>query len=492
MQRQDIDFEQVYDIFAVRIVIDSQGKSLREQKSDCWKAYNGITSTYRPHPERLRDWLSVPKANGYMALHTTVMGPQGRWVEVQIRSEEMDEAAEKGLAAHWRYKETGSMADASFEQWLDKIRDLLENQQMSAQDFVHEVKSSLVNEEIYVFTPKGDLKILPSGATVLDFAYHIHTNLGDTCIGAKVNQKLEPQNYQLKNGDQVEVISSPRQQPVEEWLNYTVTSRAKSKIKESLKEQRRTIAARGKEIFDRKARQYNVDENHQAVKELLAEFRIPTINDLYYRLGNRQIDVQRLSDFIYRKQNQREVYDQYQNTADYAAYRNREFNDFLQRTLGHDADGLIIDDYIKAASYTFAGCCNPIPGDEIIGFVDPEAGVYIHRTNCQEAMELMSSFGSKVVKANWGAENFVEFLAGIRIIGEDYKGMLNKIVRVISLESRKNIRGFTIDSGGGTFEGQIKLYVNDTEDLHKVMKELERIKGVHGVSRLTSSHQRHH
>lgn len=488
MQRQGIPFNEVYDLFAIRIVIYGDHTTDHPGNPQCWRVYNLVTGTYRPHPGRLRDWLSMPKSSGYRALHTTVMGPQGRWVEVQIRTKAMDDFAEKGGASHWKYKdghhgETSS--DEALEQWLSKIQELLESPDLNAKDFVQEVKSSLVTEEIFVFTPRGDLKVLPQGATALDFAYAIHTRLGDTCIGAKVNQRVVSLNHVLANGDQVEVITSGKQQPNEEWLGFARTSRARNKIKAALKEQRKAVAAKGKAIFDRKIKQLEIPPNHRAVKELLASFNLPSLFDLYYQLGAHKIDLQRLTEFIERKQQSRELYERFDTDESFAQHKHDEFEAFLRRTLGRGSDKLVVDDHLDADRVTLAACCNPIPGDDVIAFVDPEEGVTIHRTNCVEAMALMSSYGHKLVKANWSENSAVEFLASIRIVGHDTPGMLNKIIRVLSLRRKHNLRQITISAHGGTFSGDFKLFVADTADLRKTIEMLETIRGVHSVTRIT-------
>lgn len=486
MKRQNIPFEQVYDLFAVRIIIEEEPDWDEEKQKDvCWKAYNAITATYKPHPDRLRDWISQPRASGYQSLHTTVLGPQGRWVEVQIRTSAMDYVAEKGLASHWRYKENATtQQDKIFDQWLAKVRDLLESRETNAKDFVQEVRNALVVEQIYVFTPKGELKILPKGASALDFAYLIHTNVGNTCIGAKVNQRLVSRGHVLQNGDHVEILTSGKQAPEDDWLKFVKTSRARNKIKEALKEQHRSLAQKGKEIFNWKARQLGVTENHQAVREILAEMHLPTLFDFYYQIGTHQIDLRKLSELIERKLQRREDYEQYPTSEAYAQFKQEEFEDFLQRTLGVESDQLIVNPEYNTSNYQLAECCNPIPGDEIIGFVDPEEGIIVHRTNCIEARELMSSFGSKMVKVNWSEDNYVEFLAGVRVTGQDTKGMMNKLVRVVSLKSSLNIRSITIDSKNGAFQGDFLVYVTNAKQLDSLIKNLLEVKGVHGATRI--------
>jgi GTP pyrophosphokinase len=485
MQKQQIPLEEVYDLFAIRIIIDSANRSEAQQKADCWKAYNVVTSLYKPHPSRLRDWISVPKATGYQSLHTTVMGQEGQWVEVQIRTREMDAAAEKGIAAHWKYK-AGQVdqTENKLETWLLKVRELLEQKHLNAKDFVKEVRDSLVLEEIYLFTPKGDIKVLPAGSSILDFAYLIHSNIGNRCIGAKVNQKLVGLGHKLRNGDQVEVLTSQKQWPQQDWLQFTTTPRAQQKVKEALRERYKEIASKGKEIFDWRARQLNVHENHQAVRELLAEFNIPNIYELYYRIGNHQIDVRRLAEFIKRKAEKRSVYDEHPTVEAYAQYQQEEFDRFLERVVGVDSDRLMVKGEVDTGEYRLAECCHPIPGDEIIGFYDPDHGITIHRTNCNEARERLTAQGQSIVKVNWAQDDYIEFLTGIRVVGQDVRGMMMKMLRVISLQHRINIRSITIDTKNGAFEGLFKLYVHNTHDVDRLIDNLLKIKGVHGATRL--------
>jgi len=488
MQRQGIGFEEVYDVFAVRIILDSPGETQAARNQDCWRVYNALTARYRPHPTRLRDWISQPRPSGYQALHCTVMGPGGRWVEVQIRTQEMDEAAEKGVAAHWKYKDgkSGELSrqDQAMEHWLAKMRELLENQELNAKDFVNEVRNSLQLEQIYVFTPKGELKILPKGATALDFAYAIHTQIGNTCIGAKVNQSLTGQGHVLRNGDQVEALTSQKQQPEENWLNMVQTPRARHKIREALKDRYKEIAARGEELFVWKTRQWGIGSDHQAVRELLAEFSIPTLTELYYRIGSHQIDVQRLSDFIKRKLEKREVYESNPTPEAYGKARAQELEDLIRKLTGVDSDTLFVKGDLNTSQIHLATCCSPIPGDEIIGVARPEQGVQIHRANCPEAKVLMSTYGQQLVKVTWSEDKEVEFLAAIKVVGQDTKCMMSKLVRVISTKQKLNIRSITIDSKQGAFDGIFKVYVRNTRDVDRLIKELLQVKGVHGATRV--------
>jgi GTP diphosphokinase / guanosine-3',5'-bis(diphosphate) 3'-diphosphatase len=498
MKRQGVSFEEVYDVFAVRIILEMPPTAtLEEEKVACWRTFSAVCGTYRPHPERTRDWISAPRPSGYESLHTTVMGPHGRWVEVQIRTRRMDYLAEKGLAAHYRYKPgpgntSGATAppesrepkrEAAFEYWLNNVRDLLENKQLSAVDLVSEFKSGLVSEEIYVFTPKGEMKVLPAGATALDFAYEIHTNLGHTCIGAKVNQKVVPFSHKLRNGDQVEVITSRKQEPKPEWLDFTVTTKAQNRIKEALKEQRKEVVTRGKKVFDWKLSHLGMREDHPLVKETLALLRIPDLNELYYRLGAGNINLSQVVEFINRRKTD------YLEAAPELASEAQQFDEFLEKTLGVHADTLVIGGELAPAGYAVATCCHPVPGDRIVALAMPPSegdpgGLVIHRTNCPTAIELMSSYGQRIVKAKWGESAGVEFLSGIRITGQDRFGMLGSLVRVITGQFKYYIRSITIESEDGMFEGTLRLYLSSTDEAERLMEALRKVQGVFRVVRL--------
>jgi GTP pyrophosphokinase len=482
MKTQQVSLEEVYDIFAIRIVINRAYESAEFEKADCWRVYSAVTSMYRSHPDRLRDWISTPKTNGYESLHTTVLGPGGRWIEVQIRTQRMDYAAEKGLASHWKYKEKDNSQDELMEQWLARVREFLEARQTSAFDFVSDLKANVVAEQIYVFTPKGDLKILPVGSTALDMAYEIHTKIGHHCIGAKVNQRVVPLSHVLQNGDHVEIITSAKQTPKEEWLEYVKTSKARHKIKDSLKEARRTVVERGKRIFDWKISQLGIDEDHNIIKVLLAEFKIAHLYDFYYRLGSHKIDTARLLAFI----------QEYKHKLDDAvapAEQAPKPQDFEQYLTGGDHK-IALEDVVTVLGSPYnqlqlASCCKPIPGDEIVAFEDPflQANV-VHRVNCERALSLMTSHQSNQHTAQWRATGDMQFLAGWRIVGQDRMGMLNDIVRLITLKLHFNIRSFTIGSEDGMFEGTVMLYVHHLDELQRGIAELKKIPGLFQVLRI--------
>ncbi len=474
IKKQQIPFEKIYDIFAIRIIIDSRPE---DEITDCWRVYSTITATYRTHPDRLRDWISRPKSGGYESLHTTAMGPNGRWVEIQIRSKRMDFNAEKGMAAHWRYKNptpNGKKEPDTFEQWLEKVRDLLENKQLSAVEMVNEFRTELVSEQIFVFTPKGELITLPVGATALDFAYSIHTNIGNTCIGAKVNHQVVKLSHVLHSGDQVEIITSKKQTAKPEWLEFVKTTKAQTKIKENLKEQRKPIIAKGKEIFDWKTKQLGITEEHPVINELLAEFKCPSLNEFYFRLGSHSIDVRLLVNFISRNK---------------TAIIDGKFSRSPE-ALPPPADSLVISDkmtigtQIESVRHATATCCNPVPGDPIIGIMDTENGLLIHRTNCKIAIEIMANYGQRAVNTRWDNAEQIEFLVAIKIIGQDRFGMLNAIVKVISLMLKKNIRSLNIDSNDGMFEAVVRFYVKEISELERVIDHLKQINGVFSVFRL--------
>ncbi|MFN8164926.1 MAG: bifunctional (p)ppGpp synthetase/guanosine-3',5'-bis(diphosphate) 3'-pyrophosphohydrolase [Bacteroidia bacterium] len=470
MKRQGVSFEEIYDLFAIRIIIDSDEEN---EKAACWKAYSVITDFYHPNPDRLRDWISTPKANGYESLHTTVMGPNGKWVEVQIRSRRMDEIAEKGYAAHWKYKE--SAAESALDEWISKIRELLENPESNALDFIDDFKLNLFADEIFVFTPSGDMKTLPAGATALDFAFDIHTDLGSKCIGAKVNHKLVPLSHKLRSGDQVEILTSNKQTPKEDWINYVVTAKAKSKIKSALKEEKKRLAEDGKEILIRKFRHLKIDFNNENINELLAHYRIPSSLELFYRIAKGVLDVHDLRDFV-------------NETGQLKAHApvriETQSLEQMVKNIRGSSDMLVIGENLERIDYKLSPCCNPIPGDDVFGFITIQDGIKIHRTNCPNAIQLMSNYAYRIVKAKWTNQQEIAFLAGVRMTGIDEVGVVNKISKVISSELKVNMRSISIDSNDGIFEGTIMLFVHDTHHLDKLIKKLKEIHGILTVSRI--------
>ena len=480
MLRQGIPFDEVYDLFAVRIILQSDSA---HEKNDCWRAYSQVTEKYTPNPERLRDWITIPKSNGYEALHITVMGPRGRWIEVQIRSERMNQIAERGMAAHWQYKDSDQKHDAHFVKWLGRVRELLENPTLNAVEVVQEFKSHLIIDEVFVFTPKGDLIQLPMESSVLDFAYEIHTGVGDTCIGAKVNSRVVPLNYILQNGDQVEIITSKKQLPKEEWLQFTRTSKASHRIKEAIKKEKRRIAEKGRDIFRWKARNYSLD-NQDVMNELLAFFHFPNENEFFYQLGMHKLDMARLQEFIQIKDAGGKVEVEASQDDKGKLKTKADFEELLRKKKGVNSDMLMIGEDVDFTDYRFAPCCQPIPGDDIFAFFDPEEGMIIHRTNCPRAISLMSTWGKNIIKTKWTEMMDISYLAGVKIIGEDRQGIMTSVIKVISNQMKLNMRSITIDSNDGMFEGVFKVFVRNTAELEKLRVRLKNVSGVFTVSRV--------
>lgn len=477
MQTKEIPFEEVYDLFAIRIIVDTP---VELEKPDCWRIYSIVTDFYQPSPERLRDWISTPRANGYESLHTTVMSPQGKWVEVQIRSKRMDEIAEKGLAAHYKYKEDKS-EDSKFDRWIAEIRELMENPELSAMDFVNEFKMNLFSDEIYVFTPKGELRVLPTGATILDFAYDIHTAIGDKCIGAKVNTKLVPLSYQLLNGDQVEIITSPKQKPSDEWLRFVTSARAKQKIKTSLNDERKAIALDGKEILERKLKQFNIRFQLENIQILEKFFGMPSSTELYFRIAKGKIDLNKLREI-------ENVNGILQLEKKSTAPKDKHELDVYPK-INKKEDIIIIGEDFKNIQYKLAKCCNPIPGDAVFGFITINEGIKIHRNNCPNAEHLMSKMAYRCVKAKWKKEDLVSHLASLRLIGIDDVGIVNKITEIISNQHSVNMKSISFEANDGLFEGKIKVLVYDREHLDLLTQKFELIEGVKRVERWDSEEE---
>ncbi len=475
MKKQGVSFEEIYDLFAIRVILDTEPE---DEKAMCWKAYSIITDFYHPNPDRLRDWISTPKGNGYESLHTTVMGPGGRWVEVQIRTRRMDEIAEKGYAAHWKYKE--SSGETALDEWIHRIRELLENPESNALDFVDEFKLNLFADEIFVFTPTGELITLPSNATALDFAFEIHTDIGSKCIGAKVNHRLVPLSHRLLSGDQVEILTSGKQTPKEDWLNYVVTAKAKSKIKSALKEEKKSVAEEGKEILERKFRHLKLQFNNDNINELLAYYKIPTSLELFYRIAKGVLDIQDLKEFVDEKGMIKARTPQ--------RIEPQSLEQIVKNVRG-SSDMLVIGENLEKIDYKLSPCCNPIPGDDVFGFITINEGIKIHRINCPNAMQLMSNYAYRIVKARWTNQQQIAFLAGIKVTGIDQVGVVSKISKVISSELKVNMRSFNIESNDGIFEGTIMLFVHDTHHLTKLIQKLKGVQGILTVSRIDTSHK---
>ena len=470
MQTKGVPFEEVYDLFAVRIILDTPPEL---EKPDCWRVYSIVTDFYQPSPDRLRDWISTPRANGYESLHTTVMSPTGKWIEVQIRSERMDEIAEKGLAAHYRYKESKT-SETKFDRWISEIRELMANPDANAMDFIEEFKLNLFNDEIYIFTPKGELRVLPIGATILDFAYDIHTAVGDKCIGAKVNNRLVPLSYQLQSGDQVEIITSVKQKPNEEWLRYVVTARARQKIKSSLNEVRKAIAMDGREILDRKFKQHNIRFDSANISFLEKYYKVPTATELYFRIAKGKVDLKKL-----RELENKNGFLQIEKPKPVPRKIKKESITKVDKK----NDTIVIGEDFKDIQYKMSQCCSPIPGDKIFGFVTISEGIKIHRNSCPNAEHLMSKMAYRCIKARWKGDDLKESLAAITVIGIDKVGIVNRITEIISNQHNVDMRSISFETNDGIFEGNMKVMVYDTEHLNNLMEKFEQVDGVQRVVR---------
>lgn len=472
IKKKGVSFEEVYDLFAIRIIVNSAPD---KEKEDCWKVYSIITDEYNPSPERLRDWLSNPKSNGYEALHTTVMGPLGRWVEVQIRTKRMNEIAEKGLAAHWKYKEEKD-DESNFDKWFNQIREALQNQETNSLDFLQDFKTSFLAEEIYVYTPKGDVKMLPKGAVALDFAFSVHTAVGTKCIGAKVNHKLVPISYQLKSGDQIEIITSAKQKPNAEWLNYVITSKAKAKIKDSLKEEKRKIGETGKEILERKFHSINAIMNQNNLEELVNFYKSNSTLDLLYDIAIKKIDLKELKDFTVHGD---------KLIAPKIIKPSEEKIDITNGKVfsKKDSELIIFGEKSDKILYTLANCCKPIPGDDVFGFITTAEGLKIHRTNCPNATRLLANHAHRVVKTKWAKNKEISFLTGLKIIGLDDVGVIHKITNLISGELKVNIAAMTIEAKEGVFHGNVKVFVQDKDQLDELVDQLLKLPGIDKVDR---------
>lgn len=473
MQTKEVPFEEVFDVFALRIILDTHQE---REKSDCWRVYSVVTDFYQPSPERLRDWVSTPRANGYESLHTTVMSPQGRWVEVQIRSKRMDDIAEHGLAAHYKYKEANTDSN-KFDRWIAEIRELLENPDISALDFVNDFKLNLFNDEIYVFTPKGELRVLPTGSTILDFAYDIHTHIGNKCIGAKVNNRLVPLSYQLQNGDQLEILTSNKQKPNEEWLRFVVSAKAKQRIRQALNEAHKIVATDGKEILKRKFKQYNILHTTENIRVLERHFHIDSTTNLYYKIAKGKIDLTQLRELNIVGGNivlERKIRSKKIKGSD---------EDLLNEGINTDTDTIVIGEDFKGFEYTLAKCCSPIPGDSVFGFITISSGIKIHRFNCPNAVHLLSKLAYRCLKARWQSSALIERVAAIRIIGIDQLGLVNRLTEIISKQNHINMKSISFETNDGVFEGRIKVLVYDTAQLEQLTRKFEQVEGVKSVTR---------
>ena len=467
MKKQNTAFEGIYDLFAIRVILDSE---LEKEKAECWQVYSVVTDMYQPNPKRLRDWLSIPKTNGYESLHTTVMGPEGKWVEVQIRTERMDEVAEKGMAAHWKYK--GIQGEANMDAWLKNLRDALESQDLKAEEYMDEFKLNLYDEEVFVFTPNGDLYKLRKGATLLDFAFAIHTKLGCTCIGGKLGNKNVTISYVLKNGDQIEVLTSSNQKPRADWLKLVTTSKAKQKIRQVIKETETNEANMGREIILRRFKNWKIEFDEARLSRLAKKIGYKTISELYIDINNEEIDILEFKDNYLNFDKKEEGAPE---TVSAGTFKG---NDKLSKD-----DVLIINNETKGVQYTMAKCCNPIYGDEIFGFVGVSGGIKIHRKNCPNAPQMMARFGYRIVNAAWEASSNEQSICTIYVSGRDDLGVITNISSLISKENSVTLRSISINSDAGSFDGKLVLTVKDLESLERIIQKIKNVNGVHSVNR---------
>ncbi len=481
MKIKEVPFEEVYDIFAIRIIIDTP---IEREKSDCWKVYSIITDYYRPNSDRLRDWISIPKANGYEALHTTVMSHTGQWVEIQIRTKRMDEIAEKGYAAHWKYKDSMKL-NSQLDNWLDRIKEMIESPDVNALSFIDDVKGYFFLDEISIFTPTGELRTLPANSSVLDFAYAIHSEVGSTCIGAKVDKKLVPINRQLKNGEQIEIITSKKQTPKDEWLNYVVTTRAKTSIKLALKKERKKYFKQGKDKLEKWFNQADLEYSFENIRKFISANNFTSLIDLYYAAANDKISIRDVKFFT--ASSTKKGWLNFIEASGKKGYPEEIEKNGKPDTRKINMESLELPPVFNMENPAFeiASCCNPIPGDDIIGlFASENMPIMIHRTKCPDSIEQMSNFGNRAIKINWDKNESISFLAGIKITGLDKMGLINDISRIISSELNLNIKSFHLEAKDGLTEGEIKLFVQNTSSLDHLLGNLKKIDGVKNVNRV--------
>ncbi len=476
MKNQGVSFDEVYDKFALRIIYKSNS---HDEKFLAWKIYSVVTDHYRPSPSRLRDWISSPKSTGYEALHITVMGPKGRWVEIQVRSERMDEIAEKGYAAHYKYK-NGATEEHGLEIWLNQLKEALENSASNAVDFVEDFKLNLYAKEIYVFTPKGEIKSLPKGATSLDFAFSIHSEIGVKTRGTKVNGKLVPLNHVLNSGDQVEIITSPNQKPTSQWLDYVTTSRAKNKIKNVLNENTKKIAEEGKELLERKLRHLKITLNENTVNELVNFFKLQTSLDLFYRAGIGTIENQQLKDYAAKKHNT--LVNFFKKTIKRTPTATSD--QVLKNEISKKFDMLVFGAEQNKLDYKLSSCCNPIPGDEVFGFVTINEGIKVHKKDCPNAISMQSNYAYRIIQAKWIDSSQEEFKAVLKITGMDTLGLTNELTKVISNQMNVNIQSISLSSEAGIFNGQVTVVVQNNIILKKLIDNIKKVDGVDKITRV--------
>ena len=473
MKSQKKSFEEIYDLFAIRIILKSE---INKEKTECWQAYSCVTDCYHPNPDRLKDWISTPKTNGYESLHTTVMSNSGKWVEVQIRSTRMDEIAEKGFAAHWKYKEK-IKKNSQFDDWISSIRDLISQKNYSPQEFLDDFKGNLYNEEIFVFTPNGDLITLPIDSTVLDFAFSIHSELGSKCTGAKIDDKLVPINCKLKSGDQVNIITSTIQKPSEDWINKVVTSKAKSAIKNNINRQRKNLSSQGKDLIKRKFKKLKLDFDEN-ISKVSSYFQYKSIIEFYYDIAKGSFNLKRIKEYLEHLKNVKDKSKSSIIEIDIDKSKS-DRNDQKQNDRLVEFDGKK-----ENIEYSLSKCCKPIPGDDIYGFVTINEGIKVHRTNCKNSPELLSKYAYRIIKANWYSESKIELITSLSIDGTDRLGVIDDITKIISSQLRVNMKSINVDLNEGIFDGKIELFVSDTLQLSKLIKKLQSVPNVNNVDRL--------
>lgn len=482
MQTQNLSIEEIYNLISVRVVFKPDTNI--PEKNQCWNIYSLITDIYKPKPERIRDWVSTPKANGYEALHVTTMGPHGNWVEFQIRTERMDDIAEKGFAVHSKYNTNGS-GDSELDKWLNDVREILDNPESDAMAFLDEFKLNLFSHEIQVFTPKGHIKTLPKNSTTLDFAYDIHTDIGNRCIGAKVNHKLVPLSHVLKSGDQVEILTSEKQSPKHEWIDFVVTAKAKSKIKASFKKEKKEYTSRGNKMIEDRLIEAGIPVNSKAYRKMLEHYKLSGKEELFYKIGIGKIDINEIETIVRKKSKSKFI--KYWRLNFFG--KDDDNDDDIQEENEPKPEidkkkTLLLSEMAANESYKIATCCKPIPGDEVLGYLDMANNVTIHKRKCPNALKLMSSQGDRILAADWTSHRLMSFLAVIKLSGIDKIGIVNEVTNIISKDHDVNMRSLHFESHDGIFEGLIHLYVHNTEDLNNLIMKLIKIKGLDNVKRI--------
>ncbi|MDR1883664.1 MAG: RelA/SpoT family protein [Prevotella sp.] len=476
LKKQKIEFESVYDLFAIRIILDSDPE---KEKAECWQAYSIVADMYTPNPKRLKDWLSIPKSNGYESLHTTVMGPRSRWVEVQIRTRRMDEIAERGLAAHWKYK--GVKSQSKMDDWLSGLREMLENKNLDSSEKIENFKMDLYDDEIYVFTPKGDLHKLPYGATILDFAFAIHSRIGSACVSGKVNGKNVSIRHKLQNGDQIEIVTSPNQSPKQDWLGFVITSKAKNKIRQSLKEEANKQVEIAKEMLKRRVKNRKIEINESIMMRMIKKLGFKTMTDFYIKIADESLDINSVIDqYQELEKKENESHDRHEAVS--AENYVPQNPDAVKESQAKE--GLILDKDLTGVDYKLAKCCNPIYGDEIFGFVSSQ-GIKIHRKNCPNARDMFSRFAYRLIPARWSGKSGSTYTVTLRVTGNDDISIINNLTSIISKEQGINMRSISIDSNDGLFHGSVSVTLNNTDMLNGLVKKLKTVKGIKEVNRLS-------